>query len=49
MFGFVKNDNGIVVMANRIFETRIYNMFLTSSDVQKNKIYQLASIRSRTY
>lgn len=43
MFGFVKNDNGIVVMSNRIFETRIYNMFLTSSDVQKNKMYQLAS------
>ena len=43
MFGFVKNNNGIVVMSNRIFETRIYNMFLTASDVQKNKMYQLAS------
>lgn len=43
MFGFVKKQNGNVVMANRIFETRIYNMFLTSSDVQKNEMYKLAN------
>lgn len=43
MFGFVKNHNGTVVMTNRIFETRIYNMFLTSSEGQKNEMYKLAN------
>lgn len=33
MFGFVKNDSGNVVVANRIFETRLYNMFLAQNDV----------------
>ncbi len=29
MFGFIKEENGNVVVANRIFETRLYNMFLS--------------------
>ena len=28
MFGFLKVENGNVYIANRIFETRLYNMFL---------------------
>lgn len=30
MFGFVKKLNHTIVMANRIFETLLYNLFLVS-------------------
>ena len=42
MFGFVKIENGNIFVANRIFETRIYNRYLTSSDVQSKDIYRAA-------
>lgn len=42
MFGFVKNDGGSVVVANRIFETRLYNMFLAFNDSQSSKLYKAA-------
>ena len=32
MFGFIKVANGNVYIANRIFETRLYNMFLLQND-----------------
>lgn len=41
MFGFVKvSENKMVMVANRIFETRLYDFFLT--DVQENEISQAA-------
>ncbi len=39
MFGFVKVEKTRVVVANRIFETRLYNMFLTSPEMQQTKMY----------
>lgn len=39
MFGFVKKEDSSVVIANRIFETRLYNMFLTLSKAQDSDIY----------
>jgi hypothetical protein len=42
MFGFVKVDKGLVVVANRIFETRLYNMFLTLPEVQSSDMYKVA-------
>lgn len=42
MFGLIKNENKNVIVANRIFETRLYNMFLTASDVQTTDIYKAA-------
>ena len=42
MFGFIKVVDGTVVVANRIFETRLYNMFLTLPDVQNMDVYQAA-------
>ncbi len=42
MFGFIKNDNGVIAVANRVFETRIYNRFLTASEVQSTDIYRAA-------
>ena len=42
MFGFVKNINGVVAIANRIFEMVFYNLFLTSAENQNTDIYKAA-------
>ncbi len=42
MFGFVKNEGGSAVVANRVFEMRLYNMFLSSGDDQNSKLYKAA-------
>jgi hypothetical protein len=38
MFGFVKNVDGRVAIANRIFETRLYNYFISEEDAN-NRIH----------
>ena len=35
MYGFIKNDAGAMTVANRIFEVRIYNYFLSLRDIEK--------------
>lgn len=46
MLGFVKNDKGIAVISNRIFEVVFYNFFLSSSESRNADIYQ-AAVRDR--
>ncbi|MCD7981759.1 MAG: AAA-like domain-containing protein [Clostridiales bacterium] len=41
MFGFVRNDNGFMQIANRIFETRIYNCFLMTTESTNTEIFRL--------
>ena len=43
MFGFVKVENSNVLISNRIFETRLYNMFLLSNDEQSSEVYKEGS------
>jgi len=43
MFGFLKSDNGVLRVSNRIFETRLYNYFISSSDMQKEEIFRRGS------
>ncbi|MDO5423950.1 MAG: AAA-like domain-containing protein [Eubacteriales bacterium] len=45
MFGFVRVEGNSVIVANRIFETRLYNLFLTDPEVQNSDIYR-ASFQS---
>ena len=33
MFGFIKQENGVVAIANRIFEVRLYNYFLSKEEL----------------
>ena len=47
MFGFIKNRKGQAVVANRIFETRLYNYYLSAADMQNTDIYK-ASQRDRS-
>lgn len=39
MLGFVKNEDEKVIITNRIFETRLYNRFLSMEELQENDIY----------
>ncbi len=38
MYGFVRNDNNSVRIDNRIFETRLYNLFLSEEEM-KNSVF----------
>lgn len=47
MFGFVKNEEGKVVPANRIFDTLLYNHFLSSDEMHASDMYK-ASLQLRS-
>ena len=42
MFGFIKNSNGVLAVSNRIFETRLYNYFISEEHLG-NASYKAAS------
>ena len=46
MFGFIKNMNGTVAIANRIFETRLYNYYLSKDEWQQTALYK-ASLQDK--
>lgn len=39
MFGFIKNDGGTMVISNRIFETYLYDLFLSEHEMN-NRIFR---------
>ena len=43
MYGFIKGVQGKIVIANRIFETVFYNLFLTSQDVQQSDVWKASN------
>lgn len=47
MFGFIKNRNGTVAVANRIFEMRLYNYYLSQSEMQETELYR-TSLQDRS-
>lgn len=40
MFGFIKNQQGNIAVTNRIFETRLYNFYLSEDEMQETDIYK---------
>ncbi len=42
MFGFVKKSGNNIVIANRIFETLLYNLFLAAPEMQQDIIFNAA-------
>lgn len=42
MFGFVREDAGAVLIANRIFEIRIYNYFLSVEETRESELCEYA-------
>ncbi len=47
-FGFLKEQNGNVVISNRIFETKMYDLFLSEMAVNSD-IYKAASVDKSQY
>lgn len=48
MFGFIKEEQGNIAVANRIFEMWMYNLFLTE-DVVRSEIYQRAALHKNQF
>lgn len=48
MFGFVKNQDGKVIPANRIFDTLLYNHFLSMDELKSSEMY-LASLMDQNF
>ncbi len=48
MFGFIKNDNSSISISNRIFETFLYNLFM-SDEVLNSRIYKAAMINKNNF
>ena len=44
MYGFIKNKDGIVVVANRLFETRLYNYYLSATEMQDKAILHFVKL-----
>ena len=40
MYGFIRNEGNAVRISNRIFETRLYNLFLSDEELKNNDIYK---------
>ncbi len=49
MLGFLKIVDGNVVIANRIFEVRLYNYFLTTNESQNSEIFKAAARNKTQY
>ena len=49
MFGLVKNRDGVLAVANRIFETWLYNLYLSAADMQKKDIYAVSLLEKNQF
>ena len=47
IFGFVRDNNGVLVISNRIFETWLYNLYLSTAEMQQTDIYK-ASLQDKS-
>lgn len=48
-YGFIKNKNNTVAIANRLFETRLYNLFLSEDELSDNTFYREGSIAKNLF
>ncbi len=49
MYGLIKNDHNIVKIANRIFETRLYNLFLSEAEIKKNDFFNSSELEKNRF
>ncbi len=47
MFGFIKEKDNVVVIANRLFETKMYNLFLSETEVDGKKLYDSLTVHNQ--
>lgn len=43
MLGFIKDVNGTIAIANRIFEMRLYNLFLSEEEIN-SRIFNVGAV-----
>lgn len=48
MFGFFKSQDGLVTIANRIFETKLYNLFISEEETT-SVIYKAAAVEKNRF
>ena len=44
MYGLIRNDHNTVRIANRIFETMLYNLFLSDEELKKNVFFRAGDL-----
>jgi hypothetical protein len=49
MYGFIKNDNNKVAISNRIFETILYNLFLSDEEIKSSVMYNEGSLAKNIF
>lgn len=49
MYGFIRNKNGFVAISNRIYETFLYNLFLSDEIMQNNVFYRESSLQKNKF
>lgn len=49
MFGFVKNQNGVLAVANRIFEIWLYNLYLSAAKIQNSPMYSVSTLEKNQF
>lgn len=49
MYGLIKNDHNTVVVANRLFERRLYNLFLSEEEMKNNVFYNRGELDKSKY
>ncbi len=48
-YGFIKNENNAVTISNRLFETRLYNLFLSEEEIDNNSFYKEGSLAKNIF
>ena len=49
MYGLIRNDHNTVRVANRIFETRLYNLFLSEEELKSNAFSREGSLAGNVF
>ena len=49
MYGLIKNDHNTVRVANRIFETRLYNLFMSEAELKSNVFYNNSELEKNCF
>ena len=49
MLGLIRRDHNTVRISNIIFETRLYNLFLSESEFEKNAFYETGSLNRNQF
>ena len=48
-YGFIKNKNNTVVISNRLFETRLYNLFLSEDELSDDRFHSEGNLAKNIF